>query len=177
MVRCFIGILIPEEIKPKIIELQNFLSNFVKAKFVERENLHLCFSFLGEKNEKEIENVKEKLNEIGKNFESFEVKVKGIKLIPSQSFVRVIALNVFDEKGISEGLRLEILNEIGGDSKPLHLTLCRVKNKERKKFFENIEKVKEFYAGSFWVNSIQLIKSELSKKGPSYELIHEVKLK
>jgi len=102
MVRCFIGILIPEEIKPKIIELQNFLSNFVKAKFVERENLHLCFSFLGEKNEKEIENVKEKLNEIGKNFESFEVKVKGIKLIPSQSFVRVIALNVFDEKGISE---------------------------------------------------------------------------
>lgn len=176
MVRCFVGILIPENLKEKIIELQNYLSNFVKAKFVERENLHLCFSFLGEKSEKEIGLIKKNLDEISKNFKNFEIRIKGIKLIPSEKFIRVIALNAFDEERISNSLRLEILNKIGGDSKPLHLTLCRVKSMDKKNFFENIKKIQDFDAGSFTLSSIQLIKSELSKKGPKYEIIHESKL-
>lgn len=174
MVRCFIGFLLPENLKDKIVELQNYLSNFVKAKFVERENLHLCFSFLGEKSE--VENIKRTMDEISKNYKIFEIRLKGIKLIPNEKFVRVIALNAFDEKNFSNSLRLEILNKIGGDSKPLHLTLCRVKSMDKKVFKEKIEKIKNFDAGSFLLNSIQLIKSELRREGPIYEVIHESKL-
>ncbi|MEM5790591.1 MAG: RNA 2',3'-cyclic phosphodiesterase [Candidatus Aenigmatarchaeota archaeon] len=176
MVRCFVGVLIPESLKEKILDLQNYLSSFIKAKFVEKENLHLCFSFLGEKNEEEIDLIKKSLDEISKNFKTFEIKIKGIKLIPSEKFVRVIALDTFDEKRISESLRFEILNKIDGDSKPLHLTLCRVKSMDRKKFFENIKKIRDLDIGIFSLNSIQLIKSELSKKGPVYEIIYESRL-
>ena len=175
--RLFIGIIIPEELRENIRKMQKIFSEVVQAKFVEEENLHLCFSFLGEKNENEVEKIKEKMDFIAKNFKSFEMILKGVKLIPSKNFVRVIALDAFDENRISESLRIEIVNEIGGDSKPLHLTLCRVKKiYDRKKFFEIVEKNKDFYAGKFLLSEIQLIKSKLRKEGPVYEIIHKAKL-
>ena len=49
MVRCFIGVLIPEEIKESIELIKESLIKLpMQCKFVERENLHICFSFLGE---------------------------------------------------------------------------------------------------------------------------------
>ncbi len=178
MVRCFIGVLIPDELKKPIVELQRKIEKLpIKAKFVEPENLHLCFSFLGEKSEEEIEEISAKLDELSKNFKSFEVRVRGIKLIPNERYVRVIALDAFDENRVLEGLRLEVKRVIGGDSKPAHLTLCRVKNiSEKTNFLEEIRKIKDISIGKFILSSLQLIKSELRRTGPIYTVLHESKL-
>ena len=178
MVRCFIGILIPDELKKPIVELQEKIEKLpIKAKFVEPENLHLCFSFLGEKSEEEIEEISAKLDELSKNFKSFEVRVKGIKLIPNERYVRVIALDVFDENRILEGLRLEVKRIVGGDSKPAHLTLCRVKKiLEKASFLEGVKKIRDISIGNFMLSSLQLIKSELRRTGPVYTVLHESKL-
>ncbi len=176
--RCFIGFLVPRALKKPIVELQEKIKKLpIKAKFVEPENLHLCFSFLGEKTEKEIEEISAKLDELSKNFKSFEVMVKGVKLIPNEKYVRVIALDVFDENRVLEGLRLEVKRVIGGDSKPAHLTLCRVKNiSEKANFLEEIRKIKDISVGKFTLSSLQLIKSELRRTGPIYTALHESKL-
>jgi len=140
MVRCFVGLFIPTEIKEKIIKIQNQIQKLpITLKLVEAENLHICLSFLGEIKEEKIKNICEKLDSICKRYNKFEVEISGIKLIPSENYVRVLALDV--KSNMLESIRKDVEKEIGGDSKPLHLTLCRIKKIEDKK--ETIEKIKK----------------------------------
>lgn len=178
MVRCFIGFLLPENIKKFIGEIQKEISRWpLICKFVEVENLHVCLSFLGEINEYEIDKISKTLDEICKNYSKFEVVVDEIKAIPNENYIRVLALNVFEKTGIIEKISKEVVQKIGGDSKPPHLTLCRVKNVADKKTV--IQKIRETKkeVKSFAVASVQLIKSELRKTGPVYSVVHESKLK
>ncbi|MEM5882777.1 MAG: RNA 2',3'-cyclic phosphodiesterase [Candidatus Aenigmatarchaeota archaeon] len=177
MVRCFVGILLPEEIKESIMKTIEKIKNLpLRCKFVERDNLHICLSFLGEIKESEIKNVSKDLERITLGFKPFDVLIKGIKLIPSKKFLRVVALDVVDETGRIESLRKEIVRIIGGDSKPPHITLCRVKNVEKKEFtLQNLKKLGSLEIGRFKIEKIQLIKSELRREGPIYSVVYESK--
>lgn len=177
MVRCFIGIFPPNEIKNKIINLQNELKELpMRAKFVEPENLHVSLSFLGEIEEQKIEIYSKILDSIVKKFQKFEVEVSGIKLIPNEKYIRVLALDIKDKEKNLEKIIKEIKEKIGGDVKPAHLTLCRVKDIPNKnKLLEKIKKTDSEF-GRFVVTSIFLIKSTLQKTGPTYSIIHESNL-
>lgn len=174
--RCFIGYMLPEEIKNSVEEVQKKIANLpLKIKLVERENLHLCFSFLGEVQESEIKKICMQIDSICKDFKRFVVNVGKIKLIPNKKFIRVIALDA-NGGAIYENINEEIIKRIGGDSKPLHITLGRVKQVfEREKLVEEIEKIEPNVKG-FEVTKIQVIKSELSREGPRYSTIYESKL-
>jgi 2'-5' RNA ligase len=170
--RTFIGSILPEKIRDEIEKIQKEIKKYVVAKFVEKENLHICYSFLGEINEKELEEIKKKI-ELLSYENSFKVFLNSIKLIPSQSFVRVIALDVKSKDG--EKIRKWIEENIGGDSKPLHITLCRVKSFQNKKEFFEYLKNKKINI-EFEIDEISLIKSTLSYSGPIYEKIFNIKL-
>ncbi|MFH7903457.1 MAG: RNA 2',3'-cyclic phosphodiesterase [Candidatus Aenigmatarchaeota archaeon] len=170
--RAFIAYFLKEDLKEKIEKIQKELKNLnaFQAKFVEKENLHLSFTFLGE-----VEDV----NPIIKKLESFrnygkiEAKLKNLLLIPSKEYFRVIAIGVESDK--AEKLRKEIFEKIGGDSKPLHLTLCRVKS------VSNKQKVLEYQQKfnleeDIVIDKICLVKSTLTFSGPIYEIIHEISL-
>ena len=172
MVRCFIGFFIPTEIKEKIINVQKQIQKLpITLKLVEAENLHICLSFLGDVKEEKVKNICEKLDSICKRYDKFEVEISGIKLIPTENYVRVLALDV--KSTTLENIRKDVENEIGGDSKPLHLTLCRVKKIENKK--ETIEKIKKIESdvGRFEIEKISLIKSILQKTGPIYTSLYD----
>ena len=175
MVRCFIGFLLPEEVKAKVFELQEKMKMWpMKCKFVEKENLHLCFSFLGEIDDSRIKEISDKLDFISKKFKKIEVEVDGIVAIPSQNYIRVIALKILENELLKKIFE-EIVREIGGDSKPAHITLCRVKWVENKnELRRRIEEEKSY--GKFVIGAIQLIKSELRKSGPVYSVIHQAEL-
>lgn len=177
MVRCFIGIFPPDDIKNKIINLQNELEKLpMKAKFVEPENLHISMSFLGEVEDGKVEIISRILNSITEKFQKFEVELSDIKLIPNEKYVRVLALDAKEENNILEQMRKEIEEKIGGDSKPAHLTICRVKSiLNRAEFLEKIEKT-DSKVGKFFVSSVALIKSTLQKPGPVYSVLHESNL-
>ncbi|MEM5766350.1 MAG: RNA 2',3'-cyclic phosphodiesterase [Candidatus Aenigmatarchaeota archaeon] len=177
MVRCFVGYLLPEDIKEEIVELQNKIKKWpIVCKMVEKENLHLNFSFLGEIQESQIKEIYEKIDVVGKKFKKFEVKIGGMKAIPSDKYIRVIVLDVFDETNNLKSLFDEINKNIKGDSKPAHITLCRVKS------IKNKHEVRKFIFeenkphGKFVINAIQLIKSELKKTGPIYSILHQTEL-
>jgi 2'-5' RNA ligase len=175
MVRCFVGILLPEKIKDKIEELQKKMEKWpMKCKFVEKENLHLCFSFLGEVKDERIEEISNKIDSISKMFKKIEVAVDGLIAIPNQNYIRVIALRINEDEELKKILK-EIVKEIGGDSKPAHITLCRVKGIENKnEIRRKIEEEK--ISDKFVIEAIQLIKSELRKTGPVYSIIHQAGL-
>jgi 2'-5' RNA ligase len=177
MVRCFVGILLPQEIKNKIASIQeNIKSMPISCKFVEPENIHICLSFLGEVEESKSDFISTLLDKICESYENLEIKIEKIKLIPNEKYVRVIAFNV--ESKLLDSLRNEISRKIGGDSKPLHVTLCRVKNiSDKRRFLELYKEIENSGVGTLTISSIQLIKSELSREGPKYIAVHESKLK
>ncbi len=176
MVRCFIGIMIPEGLKDGIESLQKkIVGTGAQCKLVERENLHLSLSFLGDV--EDLEGISEKTKMAVTGMKRFSVDVKGIMFIPNEKFIRVIALDTHDNTGELERLRLNVRKIVGGDSYKAHATLCRVKNiPDKKQFLELIAPLMGYDAGSFDVNSIQLIKSELSSEGPVYTVVEDFPL-
>ncbi|MEM5879446.1 MAG: RNA 2',3'-cyclic phosphodiesterase [Candidatus Aenigmatarchaeota archaeon] len=174
MVRCFVGYLLPEEVKNEIVELQNRIEKWpLKCKFVEIENLHINFSFLGEIDENQINEISKKIDYIGGKFDKFEIEIDGLIAIPSPNYIRVLALSIFENEFLKRVFR-EVVKEIGGDSKPPHITLCRVKSIENKNEVKGrVEDEKNKTHGKFVIDKIQLIKSELSKSGPIYSIIHQ----
>jgi len=177
MVRCFIGVLVPEEVKEEAEKVKKNLSNLeMKCKFVEGENLHICFSFLGETDENKISFITKTLDSICKDFLKFEVSLGGIKMIPSESYIRVLALDIIEKTGKLKNLTKVIQEKVGGDSKPPHLTLCRVKSiKDKQSTAQKIREIK-VETIDFTIPKIQLIKSELRRGGPVYTPLHESSL-
>lgn len=176
MVRVFVGINIPEDIKRYVTGIQTQLKTFpATMKFVEPENLHISLSFLGDVNESELGNIKSKLDEICALHASFEVALGDIQLIPNKNFMRVVALDAIGEN--LESLRKEIVKAVGGESHPTHLTLARIGNVTNKNdFIRSVEKI-VCNKQTVRVDTIYLIKSELQRNGPVYTKLHGSRLK
>jgi len=173
--RLFVGFLLPEEQKEFVLKLQSEISGLgADYKSVERGNLHLSMTFLGETAEEDAEKIKKDLAKIAAKFKKIDITVCGTRAIPNKNFIRVIALDILDESKKLNELLDEIRKKIGGDAKPPHLTLCRVrstKNKER--LIEFVGKYETTSFASFKISSIQLIESKLSREGPVYSVISE----
>ena len=170
MVRLFIGVMVPEDLKDYVISLQKRMERLVEAKFVEKENLHISLSFLGDVSETEVGTVVKKLDDVCAEIKKFEVKMTGLKFIPNINFLRVITLDVAspDLSKLSERIK----TEIGGDVKPPHLTLCRVK-----KIIDR-NKLVGISTGelSVVIQKISLVESELGRDGPTYSVVHDALL-
>ncbi len=164
MVRCFIAVY-PIEIE-SVYKIQEELKPLIEGKEVERENMHVTLSFLGEISEMEIASIKEKLKELSKQYQKREATLTKIKLIPNERFVRVVAIDVAGLEDLSK----DIKEKINGDVKPPHLTLARVKKVKDKKAL--IEFSRKFFLNQkIVVNDIKLMKSTLTRNGPIYEVI------
>lgn len=173
MVRCFIGISIPEEVKKDIKNIQDEIGKLpISCKFVETENLHLCLLFIGEVQDDKIEYISAALDDVCSRFSSFDVSIRNIKTIPNENYIRVIAIDAIDENKNLERISSELKQKISGDYKPPHLTLCRVKKiDDRQKVLTELKNMQ--YDKKIRVSEIQLIKSELTRSGPVYKVIHE----
>jgi 2'-5' RNA ligase len=167
--------MIPDALKDNVVKVQDSLKGLpMDCKMVEVGNLHICLSFLGDIEEKKIKDIAGKLDSICQRYNSGEVVVSGIKLIPSEKYFRVIAFDCQSE--VLRCLGRDISKEICDDSYPAHVTLCRVKNVKEKD--DVVAKIKKFeqYAGKFRVSSVEIIKSQLGKSGPIYTTIYKSKL-
>lgn len=171
--RVFIGIKVP--VNEKIRRVLEELSKFKGLKIVEPENLHLNLKFLGEVEEKNIEDIKKVLEEL-KGFESFEVSLKGVGAFPNQDFIRVVWIGAKSDKLIKLAKLIDSeLQSLGFTPEKDyvgHLTLARVKRK--------IPEVKALLSdedfGTLKVEKVELIKSELKRSGPVYSIIYTVGL-
>ena len=177
--RLFTCVWVPDDNRKKIKDFQKEMIDLpMKAKFVETDNLHFTVSFLGEKENSGIPDLKNKLDESVKNIRKFDVKIEELKVIPSENYIRVIGIKVKDTDRIANLIKT-VADTIGGKFYlEQKITLCRVKKISDKisvqKFIESNKNVK---IGEFQVDRVSLVKSTLTKSGPIYETIHNSYLK
>jgi len=175
--RTFIGIDLPDDIKENLKEVVDRLKKIREAKPVKIENLHITLKFLGEVEEKDIENIKEKLKNCAENFEIFDVEIKGIGVFPSEKRVRVLWIGAEDEgylKKLNNKIE-EALTKFGFEKEKDfvgHITVARFKSVPNLNFIKEIsEKYKEFLFGKFKVDRFNLYESKLTPEGPIYKVI------
>ncbi|MBI2651182.1 RNA 2',3'-cyclic phosphodiesterase [Candidatus Woesearchaeota archaeon] len=170
--RLFIALEIPGNIKEYLMHILKIIdSPSLKAKFLDKNQMHLTLKFLGKVQANKLDEIKKILKNV--NFTAFSTSLGRIGFFPNESYIRVIWLGLNPEdsilklqKGIDE--KLKNLFEKEKNFKP-HITIARVKaigNKEE--FLEKIKSI-EVENKEFEVTSFKLVKSTLTPIGPIYE--------
>jgi 2'-5' RNA ligase len=180
--RAFIGIPISDDLKPRVSSIQDKFFDF-DIKFVEKENLHFNLKFFKELGDEELEKVKKVLEDVCKQFESFEIKIEGIGAFPSKNYIRVIWL------GIKEGYQMLMalaeavensLESLGFETEEKfmpHLTLGRVRSgRNKNELLTLMKNLEEVEIGKMRVDKVILFQSKLSTNGPVYEEVLNIKL-
>jgi len=176
--RTFIAIFLPKEILDYLYEIENKLKKELPGKinWVAKKNLHFTLKFLGNIDEKNINSIKERLKRI--RFSSFKINLDKIGVFPNEEFIRVIWIGLKSKEllDLQKLIDYELLDLFSKDQNFVtHLTLGRVKNiQDKDKFKKNLQI--EIEDKEFEVNEFCLVKSELHKEGPSYEILERFKL-
>ena len=177
--RTFMGIFLPKEILDYLYDIQDKLKKELPGKinWVHKSKIHFTLKFLGNIEGKKINAIKERLKRI--EFESFKVKLDKIGVFPDESFVRVIwvGLKPAERMGkLQKLVDMELLDLFPKNQEfNIHVTLGRVKSIQDKEKFKKELKV-DIEEKEFEISEFCLVKSELHKEGPKYEIIERFKL-
>lgn len=186
--RTFIAVEIQHDLAEKIYEFilksqKQIKTN--KISWVKKENLHITLKFLGEIDDKEVEVVRDVLNEVVKNFSKFSFFVKDIGVFPNIRNARVVWLGIKDSENNLSLLSKVINEELAQKGFPKenkdflsHITIGRIKNLANP---SEIEKYIHSHLGlSFGENTTEFItffQSILKPEGPTYVPIEKFYLK
>jgi 2'-5' RNA ligase len=184
--RIFIAVELNSEVKNKINEVVSSIKNYnLPVKWVEKDNLHITLKFLGEVKENKINDLTKLLkNEVEKN-NRFTLKVEGLGAFPNNKKPRVIWVGTTDGKDkicdIAQKLEESLPKNGFGkkEEKPFssHITIGRVKEVGKLSDFSTVlPKLDNLSFGVVEVNSINLMKSALTPKGPIYEVVAKISL-
>jgi len=183
--RLFIAAELAEEVRKNLVELINELKEPGAAvKWVEADNLHVTLKFLGWVEDRKLVELESLVEKAVTKTGGFKAKFEGTGTFPAGKTPRVIWVGISEGgkelKKIADSLE-GALARAGYRSEErefsAHLTLGRVKdNKGVDKLKEKIEKYRDSIFGEAWIDSIAVMKSTLTPKGPVYEKIKEVNL-
>ena len=171
MARCFVAVKFGEGIGEKLGQLQQKARSLgLDATFP--KEFHATLAFLGEIDERKIEEAKRKLDSLQSR--PAEIKATGVGFFPSEKFVKVFWAGV---SGL-EVLQRQVAAALEHEGRfECHVTLSRVKTQRNLQSLKQLAKDyerKEF--GTATVNEVILFKSNLSPSGPNYEELFVKKL-
>ena len=184
--RTFISIELKGGIKKKIgraiKELKDAGAN---VKWVEPGNLHVTLKFLGEVPDKDIENLIALVSAAVKSSLSFKAEFMGTGSFPAGRHPRVIWIGT--TKGGEEQSALASKLEDGLCSAGFerearkfksHITIGRVRESGNlARVLKKLNELKCEPFGGMIVDHINIMKSKLSPKGPTYEIVKSLPLK
>lgn len=176
--RLFYGINLPTQLKEllfdKILEFQSYIPSGVK--WVEKDNLHITFQFIGEVEASQLADLEDILLNSFKHFSKDNLLTQNIELYPNRD-ARQIWLRLKSENqelaNVSKVFR-KILKEraftVDKNEFLPHITLGRIKrtliNAQADFILKN-----QINNISFPVNELCLFESNLTSKGPHYRII------
>jgi 2'-5' RNA ligase len=187
--RIFIAIELNEEMHNKLAAIQSKLKPAgADVKWVEPQNIHLTLKFLGETPPEKIEKIKNTLDAIAANTNTFNISLSQIGAFPNINSPRVIWVGIKDVGAPCNVTLLasEIENELAKlgfpkEDRPFsaHLTLGRVRSpKDRERLKEQITSSATLWRDfAMTVSTITLFQSTLTPKGPIYTALHKSNLK
>ena len=188
-VRSFIAIELPEEVKKSLRELQAQLKTGSQApvKWVEPNNIHLTLKFLGNVAADRIEEISAAMTEAVRGISPFSLKVSELGVFPNTRRVQVVWVGLGGEVDKLSSLQQRIesnLEKLGFPPENRrftpHLTLARIRDRatppEREGLGKTISETELDTTQSFSVDSVKLIKSQLTREGPIYTCLSSAAL-
>ncbi|MGA7677046.1 MAG: RNA 2',3'-cyclic phosphodiesterase [Dehalococcoidia bacterium] len=189
-IRSFIAIELPEEVKYGLHRLQAELTlpqySFVKC--VAPESIHVTLKFLGNISPQKVAEITRVMEQASQGVSPFQLQITEVGAFPNMRQPRVLWVGIKGEmdkliawqKRIDDGLvPLGFVKE----TRPFtpHLTLARVRENcspgDRRDLGEVVMKTPIEVDYKVAVNSLNLMKSQLSPGGAVYSRLAEVKLK
>lgn len=187
-VRSFIAIELAEDIKKQLRRLQDELRRQTRcpAKWVDPDGIHLTLKFLGNVAEDRLPDISHAMQEAARDVAPFTLEVGETGAFPNLRRARVIWVGVGGDTPQLERLQ----RNIEGGLEPLgfaaekrafspHLTLARVQDRAAPAEREELGKLLEgtdFKAGRMAVESVDLMKSQLTRQGAVYSRLCSVLL-
>ena len=175
-IRTFLAIDLKEDLKPKINNLINeFKKIDTKIKYVESENLHLTLKFFGNIDEKDLNSLKNSIENAVEQIRPFKINIKNCGAFPNKNRINVIWVGIENDLLLTElhdNLDDEFV-KIGFDKDKkfsTHLTIGRMKTaKNKNQVRKTIEEFSDIEIGEMTIEKISLKKSTLTPSGPIYE--------
>lgn len=186
--RCFIAINIDEQIRKALANLQNELrgkADIKKSdvKWVNPENIHLTLKFLGEIKDEQIVDVCNITGDVAGRHEAFELDVEPVGHFGGRS-ARVLWVGTGHNCEKLLQLQQDLDRQLGmagwpGETRKFsgHLTLCRIRNTRAGiKLAQLAGEYKDFKLGTMPADSVSVYHSQLTPKGPIYNVLGSYKL-
>ncbi len=168
MIRLFVGIEPPENIKKRLLLLKGGVPN---ARWIQKENLHITLQFIGEVEEPQAVEIDEALLKI--EAPAFDVSLSGTGFFGSNQ-LRTLWTGVektpeleFLFKKVESALMQAGIESKGRKFNP-HITLARLKETRKRQVMDFISNNSLFKSAPFPVKHFTLFSSILSHKGAKY---------
>jgi len=180
-IRAFIAVPAPDEVKRLIDRIENELrSAGADVKWVEPDNVHVTLKFLGNITPDRVEIVGEEITQALTGVRRFEVEVSGMGTFPKHGrSPRVIWLGL----GQGSDMLCEVARRVEDvcanlgfekEERPFqpHLTIGRVRRGSPNlgKLRDEIDRI-EYNPLKLLVDRVNLMRSELSPRGPTYTVL------
>ena len=180
MIRCFIAIQIPQEIK---FEIESYLSQLKRIspsiRWVKITGLHITLKFLGEIEKDLLDKIRSSLKSISNIFQPFDISIMDCGTFPNKKRPRIIWLGIEPD---ADNMLIKIYQWLEESLVPFgfekeqrkftpHLTIGRIK------FPDNMDKLlgfiekEPFPKKQFSVEEIVLMQSILKPTGAEYQII------
>lgn len=189
-IRSFIAVELPDELKLALTRLQDQLKSGkpTSVKWVDPYSTHLTLKFLGNIGIDMVGRITMALEEASLGIPPFHLEAKELGAFPNLKRVQVVWVGVSGEIDRLSQLQQRIesnLSPLGfaPESRPFtaHLTLARLRDHatpdERQSLGQLIASTSLETICSFNVDSVHLIKSQLTREGAIYSRISSIKLK
>jgi 2'-5' RNA ligase len=182
MIRLFVALLIPDEVKSIVFDHCNSaVENSFDYKWEEKDKIHLTLKFIGEVEEELLPQIMNEL-EFVKNFSSFNCSISKFGFFYRFNEAKILWCNLDTDDSIISlvdelNLRLKKFN-IEPETRKFkgHLTLLRIKRKVSDDFIRSFKEYK-FSPVKLTANEIALVQSVLRPSGSEYKVLKIYELK
>ena len=177
MTRVFTAVDIENE---KVLDELEYIRNTLDMNFnsVTRDKMHITLEFFKDLNQKEIEQLKQHLEQV--EIDSFKARIKGIGAFPSNEYIRVVWAGAKSDnfrKLYRKASSHNLSSDNDHEFKP-HITLFRVQNlssKRKRKLKKGMKDHQDYRFGEIEVNSVKIFESRLNGQGSEYKTLKEIK--
>ncbi len=186
MKRVFIAIDISDEARAKVaayIEDLRRSAHELRVGWERPEKLHLTIKFLGDVDDRHLNDIEQAVKRLAANFVCFRSEIKGTGQFPPKGDPRILWLGVEDRGSFSEiarSLDRELANAGFEPEKRRfspHLTIARLREPSRSRDLAVFHERNKFEPVGFEVREIAVYESRLLPKGSVYTKIGALRLK
>ena len=177
LIRCFVAIEIPEELKNKIDDYISSLKQIApEIKWIKAKNLHITLKFLGEIQQELLFQVQDELSAIPKVVNPFKISISEVGFFPNQFKPRVVWLGLHNDNNNSIFKLHEWIDKklesLGFEREKRrfspHLTLGRIKLASNYQQLVEYINQHKFQSYSFNIPEVVIMKSMLKPTGAVY---------